>query len=699
MDRMIAVVCGRRTKWIVLVAWLLLTMMVAAPAAGKLTGVQENDPAQWLPGDAEATQVVELQERFQTSDSTPAVVVYARTAGLTPADEAKAAADASAIGALAGVAGPLDAPVRAQDGQALLLAVPVRNTDDVAEFTDTMEAIRDVVGSGGGLAVHIAGPSGFAFDNIEAAQGVNSTLLMFTVLVVIVILLFAYRSPVLWLLPVMCAGMALLSAQAVIYLLAEYAGLTVNAQSAAILTVLVFGASTNYALLLVARYREELGEHADRHHAMAIALRRAGPAVIASAATVSIGLLCFSVAAMNNTSGLGPVLAIGIAVGLLVMITLMPALLVIFGRWIFWPVKPKVGSGSTAINTRLWARLGERIARRPRPVWIGTAVALGVLAIGLTQLHATGLAGEDAFVDKPDSVVGQEVLGQHFPAGQNGQPVVVIGAAGAADQLASALRGTSGIAEVSEPVVRGDLVKIEGTLASPPDSDAAKETVEAVRDTVHAIDGADAKVGGGTALTIDTNAANSRDNRLIIPIVLIVVLLILALLLRAVVAPLLLVATVVLSFAAALGASAFLFENVFGFAGTDSGFPLFIFVFLVALGIDYNIFLMTRVREESKRHGTHRGMLIGLTATGGVITSAGLVLAGTFAIFSTVPVVSFVELGIAVALGVLIDTFIVRSILVPALGLDLGSRIWAPSRMAEPSQPAEETRVEELEPA
>ncbi len=498
----------------------------------------------------------------------------------------------------------------------------------------------------------------------------------------IVLLLLTYRSPVLWLLPVLSAGVALTTAEAVIYLLAKHAGLTVNAQSAGILTVLVLGAGTDYALLLIARYSEELRRNDDRHQAMAIALHRASPAIIASAATVAIGMLCLLAAQSNATRGLGPVAAIGIGVGLVAMITLLPALLVIFGRWLFWPIRPKAGSADPS-SQGLWARAGNAIGRRPRTVWMVTVVVLGGLALGLTGLKADGLTAKESFRTTPDSVVGEQVVAEHFPAG-GGQPVVVIGKAQAAPQLAAALARTPGISSATRPVTKDGLAYLEGTLTSAPDSQAAYRTVDQARLAVHAIRGADAKVGGGTAITLDGERTATHDRNLIIPVVLVVVLLILGLLLRSIVAPLVLIGTVVLSLAAALGASALLFTHVLGFAGADASFPLYVFVFLVALGIDYNIFLMTRVREESAAHGTRRGALVGLAATGGVITSAGAVLAGTFAMLGTLPMVMFAEIGFAVALGVLLDTIVVRSVLVTALTLDIGRWMWWPGRLARP---------------
>ncbi|WP_305782591.1 MMPL family transporter [Symbioplanes lichenis] len=678
-------VCGRWTKWVVLGLWVVV-LAIAGPLAGKLTGVQSNDNEAWLPGAAEATQVADLQARFGPDDIAPAVVVYESDAAVTPADQAAAKEAVARLQRVPGVEGQVTGPVPSQDGKALQIIVPVKFDEDGWEkLADVADDIKTAAGTGTGLDMHLAGPVATAADSAEAFEGIDGTLLYTTLAIVTIILLITYRSPVLWLLPIVSAGVALITAQAVIYLLAEYAGLVVNAQSAGILTVLVFGAGTDYALLLVARYREELRRHHDRHEAMALALHRAGPAVIASAATVAIGMSCLILAEVNSTSGLGPVAALGIVVGLLAMITLLPALLVIFGRWIFWPIRPREGTPEPTA-TGFWARLGTRIARRPRTVWIATALALGAMSLGLFQLKADGLPQAEQFVNTPSSVTGEEALARHFPAGQ-GQPLVVIGASGQSAQIRAAVAATPGVSEVGPPVTNGDLVMYEAVLASAPDSDEAMATVERVRDAVHPI--GDAQVGGMTAMVLDINNANSHDNRLIIPLVLLVVLVILGLLLRAVVAPLLLIATVVLSFAAALGVSALVFRHVFGFSGEDTSFPLYVFVFLVALGIDYNIFLMTRVREEAQQHGTRRGALIGLGATGGVITSAGIVLAGTFAALGSLPLVAFAEIGFAVAFGVLLDTLIVRSVLVTALTLDIGRVIWWPSRLARhPDSPA-----------
>jgi putative drug exporter of the RND superfamily len=674
---------GRRTKWAVLIFWLIV-VAVMGPLSGKLMGAEKNNASSWLPANAESTKVLDLQSRIESPNVFPAVVVYQRPSGLTGADRAKAAADAKAFAHVPGVIpSQVVGPLFSRDGAAAEVVVPVnlgkKGWNGAAAAAGRLRAVAQA--NAGGLSSHITGPLGNAADSSKAFKGIDSTLLYATLAVVIVLLLVTYRSPVLWLLPVLSAGIALTTAEALIYLLATHAGLTVNAQSAGILYVLVFGAGTDYALLLTARYREELRRHQDRHEAMAIALRRAGPAIVASAGTVIVSLLTLMVAELNSTSGMGPVLAIGVAVGLAAMTTLLPALLVITGRWVFWPRRPAYGSAEPTTRG-IWARAGRRIARRPRAVWLATAFVLGAMALGLTGLEAHGLTSAQSFRGHPDSVVGEQVAARHFPAGA-GEPVVVVAAPAAAGKLQATLHATAGITAVTPPRLVAGHAYMEATLTSKPDSQAAYATIDRVRAAVHAIPGAQAQVGGTTAINLDIARAATHDRDLIIPLVLAVVFVILALLLRALVAPVMLIATVVLSFAAALGVSALAFDHLFGFGGADTSFPLFVFVFLVALGIDYNIFLMTRVREEAERSGARAGALTGLAATGGVITSAGVVLAGTFAVLGTLPITFLTELGFAVAFGVLLDTIVVRSVLVTALNLDLGRWVWWPSRLAQ----------------
>ncbi len=680
--RLVGLLCNRVGKWVAVALWVV-ALAVLAPLAGQLTGAQDNQAVSWLPGDAESTKVLEISEQFRSSNEVPVIVVYEKTAGLSAAEIAAIQAQVAQFGGVDRVDSEVIGPILSQGQQppqAAQVIVPIDLGDGGwEELPPIAEEIRGIAsGTGDGVDVHITGPGGTAADSAEAFAGIDSTLLYSALAVVIVILLLTYRSPVLWILPVASVGVALMASQGLIYLLATN-GLTVNAQSAGILTVLVFGAGTDYALLLVARYREELRRHADRHEAMAEALHRAGPAIWASAGTVVVGMLCLSLAELNSTAGLGPVSAIGVAVALLAMVTLLPALLLILGRWVFWPVRPTVGS-TDRTTTGLWARVGTGIARRPRLTWVATALVLGALALNTVNLNASGLTNAASFTGTPGSVVGEQVLARHFPAG-SGQPIQVIAAAPQAEQVRAAFADVPGITEVTEPVVRDGYAYLEGTTVDLPDSPAATDTLLAVRDVVHQVPDASALAGGTTAVLYDVGVANTNDRQLIIPIVLAVVFLILAGLLRAIVAPVLLVATVVLSFFATMGVCAFFFNNVFGFEGADASFPLFAFVFLVALGIDYNIFLMTRVHEEAKRVGTRRAALVGLAATGGVITSAGLVLAGTFAVLGTLPLTFLAQLGFAVAVGVLIDTIIVRAILVTALTLDVGRWMWWPSKL------------------
>jgi RND superfamily putative drug exporter len=649
-----------------------------------------------LPSSAESTRVLAAVSQFRDSNEIPAIIVYEKPGGLTPADFATISANTGQFGAIdgvsAGVAGPFPSGERPVP-QAAQVVVPLSvGTAGWNKLPGIVSDLRDTAGQGlTGVSIHVTGPGGSAADSSQAFSGIDSSLLFAALAVVIVILLITYRSPLLWVLPVVSVAGALVAAQGVVYLLAKYGGLTVNGQSAGILTVLVFGAGTDYALLLVARYREELRRHADRHEAMAIALHRAGPAIWASAATVIAGMLCLSLAELNSTAGLGPVGAVGIGVGLLAMVTLLPALLVIFGRWIFWPARPAFGSPDHT-ETGLWARVGSRIARAPRATWTATGLVLVVLALGTLTLKANGLSNAGSFTRVPDSVVGEQVLGRHFPAGA-GQPIQIVTHAGQAGEVRSAVAATPGVASVSNPVIRDGAAYLEATTRDAPDSDAAAATVQQVRDAAHQVPGADAIAGGQSALRLDTQAANTHDRTLIIPVVLGVVFLILAGLLRSLLAPVMLIATVVLSFFATLGVSALFFRYVFGFEGADASFPLYVFVFLVALGIDYNIFLMTRVREESKQKGTRRGALTGLSATGGVITSAGLVLAGTFAVLGTLPLTFLAELGFAVALGVLIDTIVVRAVLVTALTLDIGRWIWWPHPLMHKHDPEPLTKT------
>ncbi|MFT4298453.1 MAG: MMPL family transporter [Aeromicrobium sp.] len=712
----------RPTRWIACVLTLLLVGALAS-LGGKLTGAQDNDVANWLPAQAESTRVIEKAGEFVNDDDVPGVVVYARDGGITAEDIVtlrSALLELSQMDDVVAVVSPAftalsadelatlqSAPAEAisddlldrltsGDGEAVQLIVTYRinDTDGFMALPDAVDAMREVVESyaGDGLHGYLGGPLAFGADQATAFSGVDGILLAAALGVVVIMLLLTYRSPFLWLIPLFCGGISVFAAEGVVYLLAEYADLTVNGQSAGILAVLVLGAGIDYALLLVARYREELRRYENRFEAMGHALHRAAPAILASGATVIIGLLCLSFADLNSTSGLGPVSAAGITVALVVMLLLLPLVLVAFGRWVFWPFIPRFGP-EQAEGTGLWGRVGTRVARRPRAVWVVTTAVLLLACAGIGQLNPGFLSNADTFTTEQPSTVADRAIGKHFPAGE-GSPLQVIARADHAEQVEAALDGIDGLepAEQGSTVEQGDLVYLERTMRAAADSEAAYDLVREARDAVHGIDGAEALVGGQSAINLDITDASAHDNRLIIPLVLLVVLVILMILLRALLAPVILLGTVVLSFGAALGLSALAFRHLFGFAGTDTAFPLFAFVFLVALGIDYNIFLMTRVREEALRIGTRRGALVALAATGGVITSAGLVLAGTFSVLATLPMVFLAELGFVVALGVLLDTIIVRSVLVTALNLDLGRAMWWPSALSRADSDAGETQ-------
>jgi RND superfamily putative drug exporter len=542
------------------------------------------------------------------------------------------------------------------------------------------------------LTTHVTGFGGIFADLFGAFGSIDSTLLLTTLLVVSIILIIVYRSPLLWILPLFSAITALSVAGTIVYYAAKADLLDLNGQSQGILSVLVLGAATDYALLLIARYREELHHHESRYDAMKVSLRGVFEPILASGSTVIAGLLVLLLSDLSGNRGLGPVGAIGVAVSMITVLTFLPALLVVFGRWIFWPKIPRFDDVDEQLSGT-WAKIGNAVERNPKRIWISTALLLVIFAGFSFTLKADGLANTEAFTKRTDSVIGLEKLGEHFPSGE-GSPVEIVVKQNDVDRATTALLTVDNVAFV-EPVVAGQKIPgaptppikvvdgqvlLNATLKVAPDSVEARNTIPLIRDAVHAID-KDILVGGGTAVQFDTDVASRHDNRVIIPVVLIIIGIILGLLLRSILAAALLLLTVVLSFMATLGVCQLVFENVFGFKGADASFPLFTFIFLVALGIDYNIFLMTRVREESLKIGTRKGVIKGLTVTGGVITSAGIVLAATFAVLGVLPLVFLAQLGFAVAFGVLLDTIIVRSLLVPALVHVIGPKIWWPSKM------------------
>jgi RND superfamily putative drug exporter len=662
---------GRVAKWVVVALWAVAVALVA-PSGGKLVGSLKNDAAAWLPRSAESTRVLDLQRQFPGSNVSPAVVVYHR----------EGVRDQAALATRSYVAStrtPAAAVVASRDGKALLVVVPVKGDLQGPQYVPVIKDVRKTVGEGGGgLDVKVTGPSASLADLIDVFSGLDSRILLLTVSVVALLLLLIYRSPVLWLVPLLAVALTSQVATGAVYWLIQATSMTVNFGAYAILTVLVFGAGTDYALLVIARYREELRRHRDKHDAMAAALRGAGPTILASGATVSLGLLCLLVSDLPTNRALGPVGAIAIVAALLAMLTLLPAVLVIAGRWIFWPFVPRYGSPSREARG-LWSRVGHALERAPRAIWVGTALVLAMMALGLTHLN-TNLSADRTFLHETDSTAGQRLLAASFPSGSS-QPAVVVSRADHAQPVLERARTTPGVTQARVVSEAGGRVEIQATLDATPGSPREGHLIQLLRDRVHAVPGAGAVVGGSGAVTYDIDQAIAHDQALVIPLVLLVILAVLVTLLRAVVAPMLMVATVGLSFAASLGAGAWAFDHLFHFQAVDPTVPLTAFIYLVALGVDYNIFLMHRVRQESAQVGTRRGTLHALAVTGGVITSAGLVMAATFSVLTVIPTVAEVESGALIAFGVLLDTLIVRSVLVPALTLDVGRVMWWPSRL------------------
>ena len=803
---------GRRSKWIVFAIWFFAIFIAAGPAElpTKFEDAESNEATSYLPGDAESTHALDATESLQKGEIAPAVIVYRRDSGLTAADRRTIEADIGKMteerfpgvipdGATAAAGGgkaqtldkapseatqglppgcgtttstipgqpsdyaPFVGPTCSPDGKEAIVTAYIKAEGEGERIVDPVKFWREVItDESGGLEAKITGGAGFSADAIEVFEGINGTLLAAALSLVIFLLILIYRSPMFFLIPLIAVMFAELLSRSIGYGLTEL-GVTVNGQSSSIMSVLVLGAGTDYALLLVSRYREELHHTVDKHEAMRTALASAGPAIFASAATVVAALLCLVLAKVNGTAGLGPIAAMGIACAALSMLTLLPALLTIFGRRAFWPFVPhtpetapsaeslserartKIVEGSafgaiarvvlaslvvlvllplvlvnwllrrlsgrripslivgpldravfTPYETRrtrlehaadathgFWARLGNRISISPRRVAFGTIAVLLVFCSGFA-FFSTELTSEDTYREEVESVEGQDLLNKSFPAGTTALTDVVVPQGGDVAAVSSAVAGVEGVEAVSQPVAEGPPgTLVQATLEPNPYSTEAFDLVEPIRDAAHGVD-EEALVGGPSAIEFDVRDAAGWDSIVIPPIILFVVFLILVGLLRAVVAPLVLIGTVIISFLAALGVGYFVFDVIFGFPGSDPSLPLFAFVFLVALGVDYNIFLIARAREETTKHGSKAGILRALAVTGAVITSAGIVLAGTFSVLAVLPLTFLTELGFVVAFGVLLDTFLVRSILVPAVALDLGDKFWAPSALSKP---------------
>ena len=681
-SRVASFISGRRSKFVVLGVWIAV-LVALAPLASRFESAQRNEPSSFLPGSAESVAVLEASAEFPSGEVVPAVVVFRSAGGLGEGGRAavESAREEISRASIEGVA-ELPPPSFSDDGNAAIVVVPVEAQGDEEILIGAVADVREIVGAStpAEIEVKVTGPAGFSADATKVFEGINTTLLYATATLVLVLLIIIYRSPIFWLLPLLSVLFAEFVVRGLGYVMAD-AGLVINGQTGGILLVLVFGAGTDYALLLTARYREELRRTEDRHEAMQTAVLRSGPAILASAGTVVAALLCLTLADVNSISGLGPVGAMGVAVAALAMLTVLPALLLVGGRRAFWPFVPRFGDEETT-GRGFWSKLGSRIARRPRLVWVATTLALGAMALGALTLD-DDLTTTSIFRGSVESVEGQRLLEESFPAGAGAPTSVLVRDPARLDDAIEAARASAEVAtvgpvETGEPGARFDVV-----LTSDPYSERAYASISRLRADLRAEAGDDVLVGGPTAEEADLRAATERDTKLLIPLVLLVVFSILVLLLRALVAPVALMATVVLSFLAALGGSLLLFEVFADFPGEDPSYPLLAFIFLVALGVDYNIFLMARVREEALTVPTREAMLKGLALTGGVITSAGIVLAGTFAVLAVLPLIALTQFGITVAFGVLLDALIVRSVVVPALTFDLGERTWWPSKLSK----------------
>jgi RND superfamily putative drug exporter len=714
----------------VAIIWLGISG-TTGPLFGNLTSVQKNDNSKFLPAKTESSRASDAIVKFAdntTNNQFPTLILFEGQVTAQKLAAATTFAQSLAQKDLVDAKGNL---IKNSDGStlsipiskylapkaligaipsakndAILANLPLASTtagDNLPNKSPVLPAIVQTIryystqfAQANGFVTHTTGLGGLFADLFNAFSGLDSSLLLVTGIVVALILIVVYRSPILWILPLVSAGIALTLAGGVIYELAKHNIITLDGQSQGILSVLVLGAATDYALLLIARYREELHKQEHRTDAMKSALRGVWEPIVASGSTVALGLLVLLLSQLTNNRGLGPVGAIGILCSMITILTLLPALLVIFGRWIFWPKRPKEGSEDEKL-TGIWSKVAKSTERNPRKYWAIATLILVVFAAFSTTLHPNGLSTAQSFTARTDSVIGQEQLTKYFPGGA-GQPTQIIVSANKAAAVTAELMSTTGISQVqpqsaptATPVAAGagstpaplivdgkELLNV--TLSYAPDSSAASNLIPHLRSLVHGIDST-SLVGGTSAVYYDTHVATTHDQKLIIPVILLLIAVILALLLRSILASVVLLGTVVLSYFATLGACSIAFHHLFHFKGEDSSFPLFAFVFLVALGIDYNIFLMTRVREESKLGGTRFGMTKGVTVTGGVITSAGIVLAATFTVLGILPLVFLAELGFAVAFGVLLDTLLVRSILVPALVHSIGPKIWWPSKL------------------
>ncbi len=692
MNGIINFITGRKTAPIAMLIALIFAVLAFGPLRAAST---ETNPGVGLPASAESVIVDEKLAELPGSDSTAAVIVYASEDAFTEAEVTwlQGTFDPM-IQMLSGGAnekfleftnaeinGQAFVPPAAisEDGKVAVVTVPLEKSEETEVITDRVAELRKIADDGApaGIDVYVTGPEGFQADIAGVFAGADFTLLLSTVVVVAVLLLITYRSPVLWLIPLLVVGTADGMAGQLARQVANLFGITPDASVTGILSVLVFGAGTNYALLLIARYREELLGTEDRHQAMAKALRGAGPAIIASGGTVTLALLTLTFADLAGNRSLGIVCATGVVIAMIAALGVLPAALVIFGRGLFWPFVPKFG-GVNKSDSGLWAKLGRGVSKKPIAVSIIGVIILGALATGASGIQV-GLSSSDRFLKTPEAVVGSEVLAQAFPAGST-SPTIVVSNLDQADAVIAAAEKVDGVASAAVTASNSEIARIDVVLEGAAQSEEANASIVALREAVHAVDGAGALVGGQDAQALEVKEAYAHDQLIVIPLILLLVFVVLVLLLRAIVAPVLLLVTVVASFFASMGAGWFLFVNVFGFPALDLSVFLYSFLFLVALGVDYNIFLVTRAKEEAEHIGTKQGMIKALSSTGGVITSAGILLAAVFAVLGVLPLVALAQIGVIVCIGVLLDTLLVRTVIVPALAFMTKKTFFWPSK-------------------
>lgn len=667
LDRLASFVVGRRRSWLVA---LLFLLVAGALIGGVKSGTRTALATDGYAAGSDSARVVELQEKFPARDASSALVLYTSDTGKLAPESLAALRTQPAIKG----GSPL---VPSQDGTAAFSVVPITATGNTANAAAVKALRADARASvPSGITVQVTGPAAIQADLGAVFEGANTRLLLATAGVVAFLLLVTYRSPILWLIPLTVVGIADQLAGVLATRVLQATGVTWDESTVGILSVLVFGAGTDYALLLISRYRDELRREEDRYAAMRTALRHTAEAVLLSATTVVLGVLTLLLSMLPATRGLGLASAVGIVVAAGYALLVLPAVLVLFGRWVFWPVVPRVGQTALVETKSFWRRVGDVVAKRPGAFVAGTLVVLALMSVGIGQIKM-GLSATDQFLSKPEALVASERLATSFPAGSS-DPLLVI-TSGDQKAVVAAAQGVSSVATATPGEVAGSLSKVAVVLKPTPGSDEARQAVVDVRKAVSGIPGT--YVGGSEARAFDIADASARDRAIIMPLIMLLVLVALGLLLRSVVAPIILVTTVVATYLAALGASWWIFTKIFGFSGLDTGAPLIGFLFLVALGVDYNIFLVTRAREEAATHGTREGMLRALGATGGVITSAGILLAAVFAVLGVLPLVVLAQIGVIICLGVLLDTLVVRTVLVPAIALILGDRFWWPRRV------------------